>query len=331
VSVAAGQFALGTFASGERVFPGLVLPEDRVVELGELGSVRAILEAWDETFPRLVARAREADAGMALDSLRVLPPVDPTQILQSGANYYKHVLDLAAAEGARGDLSADEVREQARRVMDERVRSGEPYLFLGTPTSICGAYDDVVLPADGEQHDWELELAVVIGRAGRHVAPERALELVAGYTICNDLTTRDRVYRPELGPIGTDWVSAKSDPTFLPTGPYLVPAEFVPDPGDLHITLRLNGDVMQDESTADMIFDVPRLLSYASSKVQLRPGDLLLTGSPAGNGAHWGRFLGDGDVLEAEITGLGRQRNRCRAETIPAGDPLVGARAGDAA
>jgi 2-keto-4-pentenoate hydratase/2-oxohepta-3-ene-1,7-dioic acid hydratase in catechol pathway len=331
VTVAAGWFALGTFASGERAFPGLVLPEDRVVELAEHESVRAILAAWDETYPRLAAHAEQAGDGVPLDSLRVLPPVEPTQILQSGANYYKHVLDLAAAEGARGDLSADEVREQARRVMDERVRTGQPYLFLGTPTSMCGAYDDVVLPADGEQHDWELELAVVIGRSGRHVPAERALELVAGYTICNDLTTRDRVYRPELGPIGTDWVSAKSDPTFLPTGPFLVPAELVGDAGDLRITLRLNGDVMQDESTADMIFDVPRLVSYASSKVQLRPGDLILTGSPAGNGAHWGRFLADGDVLEGEITGLGVQRNRCRAETVPADAALVGAPTGDAA
>jgi fumarylacetoacetase-like protein len=97
----------------------------------------------------------------------------------------------------------------------------------------------------------------------------------------------------------------------------IVPAEFVEDPMDLQITLRLNGDVMQDESSADMIFDVARLISYASDRVKLLPGDLLLTGSPAGNGTHWRRFLKEGDVIDASITRLGTQRNRCVAERLP--------------
>jgi len=200
------------------------------------------------------------------------------------------------------------------RIMTARAAGGEPYLFLGAVTALSGAYDDIVLPPEGEQHDWELELAVVIGHGGRRIPVERALEHVAGYTISNDLTTRDRLYRPDLGPIGTDWVRSKNSPTFLPTGPYVVPAEFVPDPMDLQITLRLNGDVMQDESTADMIFDVARLISYASDRVTLLPGDLLLTGSPAGNASHWRRFLKEGDVIDASITALGAQRNRCVAQ-----------------
>jgi 2,4-diketo-3-deoxy-L-fuconate hydrolase len=167
-----------------------------------------------------------------------------------------------------------------------------------------------VLPRRGERHDWELELAAVIGRRARYVTEEDALDHVAGYTIANDLTTRDLVHRPDLAAIGSDWVRGKNAPTFLPTGPWIVPAQFVDDPMDLRITLRLNGETMQDESTGDMIFGVARLVSYASSLVELRPGDLLLTGSPAGNGTHYDRFLRTGDVIDAEITGLGRQRNR---------------------
>ena len=138
-----------------------------------------------------------------------------------------------------------------------------------------------------------------------------ALRHVAGYTICNDITTRDLVYRPDLKKIGTDWLAAKNAPTFTPTGPFLVPAQYTGDPMDLRITLRHNGRTMQDESTEDMIFDVAQLVSYTSSLVELQPGDLLLTGSPAGNGAHWGTYLHAGDVIESEITGLGYQRNTC--------------------
>ena len=315
-------YALGTFAAGgDRPFPGLVLDDGTVIDLSAadpaFGSIRATLEDWDAAVPRLdEIYERRHGAQHRLEDLTVHAPVQPDQILQSGANYRKHVLDLAAAEGARGDMSAEEVRAEALRVMDQRLATGEPYLFLGAPSAMCGPNDDVVLPRDGDQHDWELELAVVIGRPARHVPVDRALDYVAGYTIANDLTTRDRVYRPDMGPLGTDWMRAKNAPTFLPTGPYIVPARFVKDWHDLRITLKLNGDVMQDESTADMLYGVPELLSYASSKVALRPGDLLLTGSPAGNGAHHGRFLAEGDVMESTVTGLGSQRNRCIAERV---------------
>jgi 2,4-diketo-3-deoxy-L-fuconate hydrolase len=317
------SFGLGTFARQDRVFPGLVLDERRVIDLAAAGfpPVRTLLERWDESLERLAAIAESGDhESLALESLRVLPPVEPGQILQSGANYRTHVIDLIVAQGigSRPGMSEEELREEGARVMDSRAASGEPYLFLGTPSSLCGAYDDVVLPPESEQHDWELELAAVIGRPGRRVPAERALELVAGYTICNDLTTRDRVFRDDVGRLGADWVRSKSAPTFLPTGPWIVPAQFIRDPQDLQVTLRLNGEVMQDESTADMIYGVAQLVSYASSCVQLRPGDLVLTGSPSGNGAHWGRFLREGDVMEGEITGLGRQRNRCVAEEVGA-------------
>ena len=307
-------FALGTFSDGGRVFPGLVLEESRVVDVSaQFGSTREILERWDSAVGRLAQLAeRGGDGALRLDSLRVLPPVRPSQILQSGANYHKHVVELIVDQGIGREpgQTDEEFRAQAERLMDERAASGEPYIFLGADSALAGPYDDVVLPRRGERHDWELELAAVIGRRARYVGEEHALGHVAGYTIANDLTTRDLVHRPDLGAIGSDWVRGKNAPTFLPTGPWIVPTQFVDDPMSLRITLRLNGETMQDESTADMIFDVARLVSYASSLVELRPGDLLLTGSPAGNGTHYDRFLRAGDVIDAEITGLGRQRNR---------------------
>jgi 2-keto-4-pentenoate hydratase/2-oxohepta-3-ene-1,7-dioic acid hydratase in catechol pathway len=187
-------------------------------------------------------------------------------------------------------------------------------VFIGLPSAITGPYDDVVLPSWCAQPDWELELTAVIGAPAHRVSPEEALRHVAGYTIANDLTARDLVFRPDMREIGTDWLRAKNAPGFTPLGPYLVPAEFVADPSDLRLTLKLNGETMQDESTEDMIFDVARVVSYASQTTTLLPGDLVLTGSPAGNGVHHGRLLRDGDVMESTITGLGVQRTRCVAE-----------------
>ena len=312
----AGPFALGTFSSGGPAFPGL-LAGARVRDLTPLaGSTFALFADWGAVLPQLAELAGDPATGdwHDLSDLRVHAPIAPGQILQSGANYRRHVVDLVAAEkeSVHG-ATPEEARADAELMMAERARNGVPYLFLGSPRAVCGPYDQVVLPAEGVQHDWELELALVIGRGGRNIRREDALDHVAAYTICNDLTTRDRLYRPDLKAIGTDWFTAKNADTFLPLGPYLVPSAFVGDPGDLRITLSHNGVVRQDESTKDMIFDIPRLLEYASATTTLLPGDLLLTGSPAGNGAHWGVFLQAGDVLEGTITGLGRQRNAVTA------------------
>src|SRR4051812_49230340 len=195
-----------------------------------------------------------------------------------------------------------------------------PYVFPALAGSLSGAYDDVVLFGPGTDHDWELELAVVIGKPAWRVPRERAMDHVAAYTISNDVSTRDVMHRPNF-PM-TDFMATKIRPTFFPTGPYLVPAAFVPDPYDLRVTLTVNGEVMQDESTADIIFGIDQLVAYASTLIVLRPGDLLLTGSPAGNAAHRGnRWLRPGDVMEGEITGLGVQRNVCVEESAfrPAG------------
>ena len=139
------------------------------------------------------------------------------------------------------------------------------------------------------------------------------MEHVAGYTISNDVSTRDLMFRPNFSM--TDFLMSKGRPGFFPTGPYIVPREFVEDYRQLRLTLRVNGEAMQDELVDDIIYGVEDLVAYASTVTELRPGDILLTGSPGGNAGHHGnRWLRPGDVMEAEITGLGIMRNRCVAD-----------------
>ena len=156
--------------------------------------------------------------------------------------------------------------------------------------------------------------AAVIGRRTRRVPVTEALDAVAGWVIVNDLTLREKVFRRDAGALGADWLTAKNSPTFLPAGPVIVPRAAIPNPGDLRITLRLNGQVMQDESTKDMLFDTARIIAHCSEAATLLPGDLVLTGSPAGNGLAHGRLLRPGDLMESTITGLGAQANHCVAE-----------------
>jgi 2-keto-4-pentenoate hydratase/2-oxohepta-3-ene-1,7-dioic acid hydratase in catechol pathway len=311
------KYGLGTFSrDGGPPFAGLVVGE-RVAALPAGTTVRALLADWSRSSEELQQLADGFGGdGHDLASLRALPPVlPPGQLFQAGANYMQHLVELMTASKERMHHILDESElAAALETLDERARTGTPYVFLGLPHSVSGACDDLVLPAAVDKPDWELELAAVIGTVARNVSHEGALDVVAGYTICNDVTARDHIYRPDLPGIGTDWLAGKNWPGFFPIGPYIVPSVHVGDPMDLRITLRLNGEVMQDSSTADMMFDIARLIEYTSSIAELRPGDVLLTGSPAGNGVHHGRFLRPGDVIESEITGLGRQRNRCVTE-----------------
>lgn len=291
-------------------------------------SMLHILESWEENFAGLRRAAEFLQADAARDSrwrelstsaeqLRFLPPVDlPRQVFCAGANYKKHVIELIVDRPSGPDkgLSPEVRREQATKLMDDRAAHGAPFVFSKPPSAVTGPYDPVVLACHAIQPDWELELAVIVGKPCRHVHRDQALNYVAGYTIVNDITDRDLVFRKDAGAMGADWLAAKGSPTYLPMGPYLVPAAFVPNPQNLQVTLKLNGEVMQDESTADMIFGVARIVEYLSAYVQLWPGDLIATGSPAGNGTHYNRFLKPGDVLEGSIAGLGTQRNQCVAE-----------------
>lgn len=292
-------------AAGDRVRP--LAPND--LGAADLNSFLAAPD-WE----RIAALATPNDTWRAIADVTLTAPVEPRQVLQTGANYREHVIELVAAGLTQNtERTSDEARAFAANMMDDRKANGEPYFFIGLPTCVVG--DDVALelPAYSEVHDWELELAIVIGREAFRVSREDAWDHIAGYTIANDITTRDLVFRKDMKEIGTDWYRAKNAPGFLPTGPFLVPAPFV-EPEDAHVTLALNGEVMQDASTNDLLFDIPALLSAASQTQRLLPGDLLLTGSPAGNGQHWKRFLRDGDVMTGTIANLGTQVVRCVAE-----------------
>jgi 2,4-diketo-3-deoxy-L-fuconate hydrolase len=338
-SHASTPFALGTFSiAGAPAFPGLVMAE-RVValhalvpvcrrmgsELRDPGSLLSVLDEWqvnESALCRVAAHLAGRAATLAqlsapLAALKVHAPLEqPRQIFCSGANYRRHVIDLIVDQARDPEvqgMSRDERLKYAENLMDERSASGTPYIFSKAWSSITGPFDPIPIPANVEQPDWELELAAVIGKPAFHVSRAAAHDYIAGYTICNDITNRELVHRQDLKALGSDWVMGKCLPGYLPMGPYLVPACFVREPQDVRITLKLNGEIKQDESTADMIFDIARLLEYLTSRVRLWPGDLLLTGSPSGNGSHTNRFLRPGDVLEGSIAGLGAQRNACVA------------------
>lgn len=329
------QFSLGTFSRADRQrFAGICFGENvialEVVHAEALrcgarwcrgDSVLEILQDWDLNLPAMRALADllsgQHPSAVPMSSLCVHAPVDlPRQVFCTGANYRKHVVDLTLDMGVGPEgLNGSALRKWAEDMMDERVATGEPYVFPKLPSAITGAFDTVILPFTTQKPDWELELAVVIGKAARNVRREDALSYVAGYSIVNDVSARDLIARTDYKMLGTDWLRSKSPPTFMPFGPTLVPACFVPNPQNLRITLKLNGQTMQDESTADMLFDVARQIEYISAHVQLWPGDLIATGSPAGNGTHYNRFLQDTDVMDAEIEGIGKQRNVCARES----------------
>jgi 2-keto-4-pentenoate hydratase/2-oxohepta-3-ene-1,7-dioic acid hydratase in catechol pathway len=320
-----GTWGIGTFATGAGpAFPGVVVGS-RVRDVSHVGSTTFdILQSWDQNLELLRGLAADnSGEWVEVSTLQTHAPLVPGEVLQSGANYRRHVIELVAREkqSVHG-ATPEEARADAQRMMDARARDGKPYVFLGTRRAITGAFDPVILPSRGVQHDWELELALIIGKPARHVSVDNALSYVAGYTIANDISTRDELYRPDLKAIGTDWFTCKNAPTFLPLGPVIVPAEFVADPQDLTIRLEHNGVVRQDESTADMIFSAARLISFCSQITELLPGDLILTGSPAGNGAQFDTYLKDGDVMDSTITGLGAQHNPVTADFAVSTDRL---------
>lgn len=328
------KFSLGTFSQpGGSRFAGICFDE-QVLALAAVhaeavrcgarwasdASVLDLLQDWDVNLATMRILVEQLPLqhplAVGMSTLTVHAPVDlPRQVLCTGANYRKHVVDLTMDMGVGPDgLEGEALRKWAEGMMDERVLNGEPYVFPKLPSAITGAFERVFLPVTTHKPDWELELAVIIGRPARNVRREDALDYVAGYSIVNDVSARDLIARTDYKMLGTDWLRSKSSPSFMPFGPTLVPACFVPDPQKLRITLKLNGQTMQDESTADMLFDVARQIEYISAHVQLWPGDLIATGSPAGNGTHYNRFLRGGDVMDSEIEGLGRQRSVCVKE-----------------
>jgi len=295
---------------------------DKMIPLAPLGEHRdvlTLLDNWATTLPLLKAIADKGEGAVPLDEAALAAPYLPRQVFCTGANYRKHVIGLIMGDPSMrtpgdDDISDDERRARAEKVMDERAQATSPYCFIKLPSCVVGPNDEVVLPRNVVKPDWELELGVVIGKRARHVSPEDAMDYVAGYVVVNDVTAREHIFRRDAGALGADWLSGKCFPTFLPFGPMIVPRQFVVDPYDLTIRLSVNGKVYQDESTRDMLVGIERQIAFLSDRVELMPGDVICTGSPYGNGSAFGVFLQPGDIMEGSITGLGAQRNPCVAE-----------------
>lgn len=326
------EFALATVSTAGTAKAAAIVIGGKVALLDDLASagktaplprgatVLGLLDDWDRMRPVLGELADLAPrlGGVAWhdeSAVRFHPPVDlPRQIFCTGANYRTHVVHLTidTKTGPEG-LEGDDLRKWAEKMMDDRLAHGEPYVFTKPVSAVAGPNDTLVLPVNTTKPDWELELAVIIGKGGYRITREAAMDHVAGYAVVNDISARDLIPRTDYAMLGTDWFRAKGQVGFLPFGPYLVPAEFVPDPYDLRMRLSVEGQMMQNETTGDMMFDIARQVEYVSRYAKLLPGDVICTGSPAGNGTHYNRFLRDGDLMIGEIDGLGTQRIRCVA------------------
>lgn len=333
-------FALGTFSiAGCQPFAGMAI-DGAVIAIHALNghaeqfggkicgseTVLGVLEDWRRNLPLLRQGAQAFASGplsaalkgqaVPVDRLRVHAPVDnPRQIFMARANYRSHVVDLLSAHGGGEGETEEQRKASIGQMMDKLVAEGDPYAFVKLQTAVTGPFDEIVVPSTTQRLDWEMELAVVIGRRAFRVDRKDALDYVAGYCNANDLSARDILFRNDLGP-GHDWTSCKSQPGFMPMGPYLVPAEFVPDPHDLNVLLKHNGKVMQNEQTSDMLHDIPRLIEFFSRHSELMPGDIISTGSPNGNGMQVGVFIKPGDVIEGTVAGLGIMRNTFVADEL---------------
>lgn len=185
----------------------------------------------------------------------------------------------------------------------------EPVLFFKASSALCGPNDPVVIPKGSEKTDWEVELAVIIGKEASYVSEAEAMQHVAGYAVHNDYS--ERAYQLERS---GQWVKGKSCDTFAPIGPFIATPDEVPDPHNLHLWLKLNGEMMQDSNTSDLVFGIPHLVHYISQFMRLLPGDVISTGTPfgVGLGLNPQRYLQPGDVVELGIEHLGH----CRQEAI---------------
>jgi 2-keto-4-pentenoate hydratase/2-oxohepta-3-ene-1,7-dioic acid hydratase in catechol pathway len=248
----------------------------------------AFLRGFEARFAGLAPTLPEVD----VTAERVGPPVPPGgHILSIGLNYRDH----AAQAGME--------------------LPDEPIVSSKAPCAMAGPYDDLILPPGSTKTDWEVELAVVVGRRAQYLpGPESALDHVAGYCTANDVSERGWLLER-----GGQWIKGKSFESFNPLGPWLATTSEVADLRDLRLSCQVNGRVMQDGNTSEMVFDVAYLVWYLSQFLVLQPGDIINTGSPAGIAL--GRpdepYLRPGDIVEVEVSGLGRQRKQCREACTP--------------
>lgn len=270
--------------------PGLQLSDGTRIDASGFG------QDWNEAFfadPGNLDRLRDwADANAAsapvLDpGTRLAPAIArPSKIICIGLNFSDHAEETGATPPA------------------------EPIVFFKATSAMCGPDDDLVIPRNSEKTDWEVELGVVIGKKASYVSEADALDHVAGYVLHNDYS--ERAFQIERG---GQWVKGKSCDSFAPIGPFVATPDEIADVNDLRMWLKVNGQMMQDGTTANLIFNVPTIVSYLSQFMTLLPGDFISTGTPAGVGLGMKPpvFLKPGDVIELGIEGLGEQRQEAVA------------------
>jgi 2,4-diketo-3-deoxy-L-fuconate hydrolase len=269
--------------------PGIQLENGTKIDVSQFGE--DYNEAFFETngIERLKnwLKDNESKCESVSDEVRLGSPIcRPSKLVCIGLNYAKH-----AAEAGM------------------KVPS-EPVLFFKSTTAIVGPNDDVVIPKGSEKTDWEVELAVVIGKKASYVSKEDIMDYIAGYVLHNDIS--ERAFQIERE---GQWCKGKGCDTFAPLGPFMATADEIKDPNNLHLWLKLNGETMQDSSTSDFIFNVQEAISYITQFMTLLPGDVISTGTPfgVGMGLKPQRFLKPGDVMELGIEGLGVSKQNVKA------------------
>lgn len=282
------------FGAANKETPGLELAD------GSRISTAAFGEDYDENFFATDGLARlekwvvknQKICAKVNSNTRLGPPIArPSKIVCVGLNYAKHA-------------------EESGMAVPE-----EPVLFFKATSSIIGPNDPVMLPKGSEKSDWEVELAVVIGKRTSYVSKETAMDYVAGYMLHNDVS--ERAFQLEMS---GQWVKGKSCDTFAPIGPFLVTKSEIADPHNLNLWLKLNGELLQNSNTDDFVFDIPTVVSYISQFMSLLPGDIISTGTPFGVGLGFNppKYLKAGDVMELGIDGLGISRQEVIAFKQPA-------------
>jgi len=244
-----------------------------------------------------------------LDKVPTLAPIlYPGKILNAAGNYYGHVGEAGTPE------------EQRKEAEARRRNRGVPYLFLKPPSAVIGTGDPILLPRNRPKIDWECELAAVIGQPAKYATAAQAKDHIFGYTIELDMSDRGGRGDPEPRFGGSDWLIGKGHDTFAPMGPFIVPAEFIKDPMNLAQKLTVNGKLMQDSRSSDMIHNVYELIEYGSSILTLQSGDVIACGSPSGTGMSRSVrpeqvFLKPGDEVVATIEGIGTLTHTVKADS----------------
>jgi 2-keto-4-pentenoate hydratase/2-oxohepta-3-ene-1,7-dioic acid hydratase in catechol pathway len=303
------DYALVSFATGSETRSGLVL-EDVVYDLAAASghpadtSMLSLLRDWSAAQERIQSAIDQASAGrlpgQALDTLKILAPLPvPGTLFCAGANYSDHVAEMAAVANIEPDP-------------DPHSLGLGSWHFIKSSHSVIGPGGGIEIPSGSLKLDWEVELAVVIGQKTRNIAVDLALTCVAGYTVANDLSARDLSRRNGIAPHSPfrfDWLAHKSFDTACPLGPCIVPATQIADPQSLDISLLVNGEMKQNSNTSRMIFTIAEQIADLSRRLTLWPGDVILSGTPAGVGSATGQFLKSGDRIAARVAGIGELNN----------------------